>query len=387
MGDLAEALLCAGSSRQEAVVGSAIVGCGKAVPSLSVANDELGKLVETNDEWIVSRTGIKNRRIAVNETTTDLGEGAARAALGWTPGGHCERRFEAEEIDLVICASATPDVVVPSQAAMIRRRLGLKNAISYDVNAACTGFIYGLTIAETMMAASAPATAGAAGRNPIRRALVVGAERLTRITNWADRNTCVLFGDGAGAAVLEWDETRPGIMSSFVTNADDTTNALTCSLAFDTAVPFSTEGATAEAVDDASLSRIDAELGVSELVSSGEPRQAIRMDGQRVFKFAAEAMTVAVHEALQRANVSLDDVACIVPHQANERIIKYAAKKLGRPMDFFQLSIAHTGNTSAASLPMALCDAYAGGRIKRGDKVVLVAFGGGFTSGAVLLEA
>ena len=368
-------------------MGSTIIGCGKSLPKLEVANDELKALVDTNDEWISSRTGIRTRHIAVEETATDLAEAAARQALGLDAGGWCEQAIDPASIDLVIFATITPDVLVPSAAGLLRRRLGLENAICFDLNAACTGFVYSLTVADCMMAGSAAGTPGASGRNPIRRALVVGAERLTRVTNWSDRNTCVLFGDGAGAAVLEWDETRPGIMSSFVTNADDTTNALTCSLAFDTAVPFSTEGATAEAADDASLSRIDAELGVSELVSSGEPRQAIRMDGQRVFKFAAEAMTVAVHEALRRANVSLDDVACIVPHQANERIIKYAAKKLGRPMDFFQLSIAHTGNTSAASLPMALCDAYAGGRIKRGDKVVLVAFGGGFTSGAVLLEA
>ena len=245
--------------------------------------------------------------------------------------------------------------------------------------------MYGLTVAECMMAGSTAGAPGAAGRNPVRRALVVGAERLTRVTGWSDRNTCVLFGDGA--AVLEWNENRPGIMSSFITNADDDTNALTCSFAYDAPLPFDIDGASPEAPEDASLSRIAAELGITEFVDAGEPRQVLRMDGPKVFKFAAEAMTTAVHEALDRANLTLDDVACIVPHQANERIIKYAAKKLGRPMDFFQLSIDHTGNTSAASLPMALCDAYNAGRIRRGDKVVLVAFGGGFTSGAVLLEA
>ena len=270
---------------------------------------------------------------------------------------------------------------------LLRRRLGLENAIAFDLNAACTGFVYGLTVAECMMAGSTAGAPGAAGRNPVRRALVVGAERLTRVTGWSDRNTCVLFGDGAGAAVLEWNENRPGIMSSFITNADDDTNALTCSFAYDAPLPFDIDGASPEAPEDASLSRIDAELGITEFVDAGEPRQVLRMDGPKVFKFAAEAMTTAVHEALDRANLTLDDVACIVPHQANERIIKYAAKKLGRPMDFFQLSIDHTGNTSAASLPMALCDAYNAGRIRRGDKVVLVAFGGGFTSGAVLLEA
>lgn len=370
-------------------MGSTIIGCGKALPALEVQNDELKALVDTNDEWITTRTGIKSRRVAVNETNADLGEEAARKALGWTEGGFSERRIEPGEIDLIICATVTPDVVVPSAAGLLRRRLGLDHAIAFDVNAACSGFVYGLTVAETMMAASAPSAKGAAGRNPVRRALVVGAERLTRLTNWSDRNTCVLFGDGAGAAVLEWDEERAGILSSFIVNEDDVSNALTCAMAFDAPQPFDENGvslAAAEAVDPG-LPRTDAELDIAELVEAGEPRQALRMNGPKVFKFAAEAMTEAINQALARAGVTLDEVACIVPHQANERIIKYAAKKLGRPMDFFQLSIAHTGNSSAASVPMALSDAYQSGRIKRGDKVVVVAFGGGFTSGAILFEA
>lgn len=369
-------------------MGSALVGFGKAIPALEVTNEALTALVDTNDEWIITRTGIKSRHIAVDETNADMAEAAAREALGWVEGGHAERRFDADEIDLLICATCTPDTMVPSTAGLLRRRLGL-NAIAFDVNAACTGFVYGLTVAESMLAASAPSTAGAAGRNPIRRALVIGAERLTRLTNWADRNTCVLFGDGAGAAVVEWDETRTGIMSSFIANQDDATNALTCPTAFDAPQPFNKDGVAPEdpLATFAGEARIDVELGVSELVEAGRPRQVLYMDGPKVFKFAAEAMTTAVREALTRANLTLDDITCIVPHQANERIIKYAAKKLDRPMDFFQLSIAHAGNTSAASVPMALADAYASGRIKRGDKVVLVAFGGGFTSGAVLYEA
>ncbi|WP_080801594.1 3-oxoacyl-ACP synthase III family protein [Arabiibacter massiliensis] len=370
-------------------MGTTIIGCGKRLPQLEVENDALKALVDTNDEWISTRTGIKTRRIAVAETNTDLGEAAARQALGWEAGGFAERRVEAAEIDLVICATITPDAVTPSQAGLLRRRLGLDNAIAFDVNAACSGFVYGLTVAESLMAASSPATAGAQGRNPVKRALVVGAERLTRLTNWADRNTCVLFGDGAGAAVLEWSEERAGMLSSFIVNEDDVTNALTCAMGYDAPQPFDAEGVSPEAAAtvDPGLPRIDAELGIDEAVRAGELRQALRMDGPKVFKFAAEAMTVAISRALERAGLELDDVACIVPHQANERIIKYAAKKLGRPMDFFQLSIANAGNSSAASVPMALSDAYASGRIERGDKVVLVAFGGGFTSGAVVFEA
>lgn len=370
-------------------MGCALVGCGKAIPALEVENTSLEALVDTNDEWITTRTGIKSRRIAVEESSADLGEAAARQALGWAEGGHSERSFAPEEIDLIICATVTPDSIVPSTAGLLRRRLGLKSAIAFDANAACTGFIYSATVAEAMMAASAPSADRSAGRNPIRRALVVGTERLTRLTNWADRNTCVLFGDGAGAAVLEWDESRPGILGSFIVNADDDENALTCPLSYDTDLPFDAQGASSQspAVKDVSAIRIDEELAIREAVESGNPRQTLRMNGPHVFKFAAEAMTEAVHRALDRADLSLDDIACIVPHQANERIIKYAAKKLHLPMDFFQLSIAEAGNTSAASVPMALADAYAEGRIRRGDKVILVAFGGGFTSGAIVYEA
>ena len=370
-------------------MGGALKGFGKAMPALEVKNDDLRALVDTSDEWISSRTGISSRHIAVEESNIDLAEAASRAALGWTEDGVAERRFEAEEIDLVVYATATPDIVVPSMAALLRRRLGLSNAAAFDVNAACTGFIYGLTVAESFMVASVAGTVGAAGRNRVRRALVVGAERLSRITDWADRNTCVLFGDGAGAAVLEWDEERPGILSSYIVNDDDTANALTCPAIHDAPQPFAPEGVAPEnpQAHGVSEQRIDEELDC--VCEEGEPRarEVLHMNGKAVFKFAAEAMSEAVAEVLRRSGVALDEVSVIVPHQANERIIKYAAKKLDIPMERFQLSIGRTGNTSAASVPMALTDAYREGRIAKGDKVILVAFGGGFTSGAVLYEA
>lgn len=370
-------------------MGSTIIGCGKSLPALEVENDELKALVDTNDEWITTRTGIKSRHIALTESNADLGEAAARRALGWEPDGWAQRAIDADEIDLLICATVTSDVVVPSAAGMLKRRLGLRNALAFDVNAACSGFVYGMTVAETMMAASAAGAAGASGRNPVRRALVVGVERLTRLTNWLDRNTCVLFGDGAGAIVLEWSEERAGIIGSYLVNEDDVTNALTCPNAFDAPQPFDESGVSlAEPVPvDRAQDRIDEELDTLALVQAGEPRQVLRMDGPRVFKFATAAMTEAVHRVLERSGLTLDDVKCIVPHQANERIIKYAAKKLDRPIEFFQVSIGNTGNSSAASVPMALADAYASGRIEQGDKVILTAFGGGFTSGAVLFEA
>lgn len=371
-------------------MGCTIIGCGKGLPALDVPNDELTKLVDTSDEWISTRTGIKSRRVCVEETLSELAERAARQALGWEDGGHAERRIAPEEIDLVVFSTITPDTTVPTSAAILRRRLGLVNAACFDVNAACTGFIYGLTIAESMMAASSPATTnGARGRNSIRRVLVVGGERLSRITDWYDRNTCVLFGDGAGAAVLEWDETRSGIKSWFIKNDDDDTNALTCEMAFDAPVPFDEKGVSLEAADkpDPGSARIDEEIGSTEMVAGGRPRQTIYMHGQKVFKFATSSMAHAIEEVIDRANLTIDDVAYIVPHQANERIIRYAAKKMGLPIERFQISITHRGNSSSACIPMSLSDAYDAGRIHRGDKVILVGFGGGFTSGAVLYEA
>lgn len=370
-------------------MGTTIIGCGKALPALKVANDELTALVDTSDEWISTRTGIRTRRVCVGESGIDLSEAAARRALGWEPGDYSERRIEPGEIDLLIYATITPDAMVPSCAALLRRRLGLENAVAFDLNAACTGFIYGLTVADAMLRSTAPDVPGAAQRNRTRRALVVGTERLTRVTNWHDRNTCVLFGDGSGAAVVEWSDERPGIISSFTRNDDDFQNALTCPTAFDAPVPFDESGVSLAMLDaaDPGQAGIDESLAAAEDIANGRPRQVLYMHGQRVFKFATEAIVNAIHEVLDRANLTIDDIAFIVPHQANERIIRYAAKKMGLPVERFQLSIAHRGNSSSACIPMTLSDAYEAGSIHPGDKVILVGFGGGFTSGAVLYEA
>ena len=370
-------------------MGCTIIGCGKKLPKLDVPNDELSKLVDTSDEWITTRTGIRSRRVCVKETNADLAEVAARQALGWEAGGWSQRRIAPEDIDLVVFSTVTPDALLPTGAATIRRRLGLVNAAAFDMNAACTGFIYGLTVAESMMAAAAPGTPGATGRNPIRRALVIGSERLSRIVDWNDRNTCVLFGDGAGAAVVEWDETKPGILSWYIRNDDDFDNALTCMNAFDTPQPFTEAGVDPTALDapDPSFETIHSEYEQTERIAAGAPHQVLHMHGQKVFKFATKAMPDAVEEVLRRAGLGIDDVKLIVPHQANERIIKYAAKRMKLPLERFQMSIAHRGNSSSACVPMTLCDAYEEGRIQPGDKVVLVGFGGGFTSGAVLFEA
>ena len=351
-------------------MGCRFVGCGEALPALEVENDALAAIVETSNEWIVTRTGIESRHVATSESQADLAERAARAALGWEAHGWSERPFRPEEIDLLVCATVTSDTVVPSAASELRRRLGLPSAIAFDLNAACSGFLCGSVVAESMMAASA---LGSGARDFVRRALVVGSEVLSRITNWADRTTCVLFGDGAGAAVLEWDDNRPGILGSHLVNADDDGEALHCVFAYNTAVPFTEDGIAPELLGE----------GVADNV----PLQAITMNGKEVFKFAANAMAHAVSEVLARCGKTLDDVSLIIPHQANERIVRYAAKKLGCPLERFHLNIAHVGNTSAASVPIALADAYEKDLVVPGDLVMLVGFGGGYTSGALLYEA
>ena len=358
-------------------MGCTIIGCGKQLPALDVPNEELTKLVDTSDEWISTRTGILSRRVCVGEGNVDLAEGAARQALGWADGGYSERKIAPEDIDLIIYSTITPDEVVPTCAAVLRRRLGLVNAAAFDMNAACSGFIYGLTIAETMMSASAP------------RGVVFGGALSPRSGDCTDPNPWGVWGAGAGAAVVEWDERKPGILAWYIKNDDDDSNALTCPSAYDAPQPFTPEGIDANAPQqaDPGIAPIDAELDATERVATGAPRQALYMNGQKVLKFATSVMPAAIEEVLRRANLTIDDVQFIVPHQANLRIIKYAAKRMGLPLERFQVSIAHRGNSSSACIPMTLCDAYESGNIHPGDKVVLVGFGGGFTSGAVLYEA
>ena len=351
-------------------MGCKIIGWGKALPELVVSNDDLAKIVDTSNEWIVERTGIHNRHISVNETTTDLASAAAEAALA-------KSGLAKEDIDLLICMTITPDAVVPSEACLVKMRLGLPNAIAFDLNAACSGCIYGLDVASSMIEASQGA--GAGRRNPNKNARVVGVDSHSPNTDGTDPATGGLFGDGAGAAVVSWNETAPGILSSFLHNTDDTALVLACDTIFDESTfPF---GPT----DGPVLVK-----EVAGLVEDGEEvalHPFIEMQGQAVYKFATSAMTEAAQMACERAGVSIDDVACIVPHQANERIIRYAAKKMHVPMERFQVSIGEVGNTSASSVLMALADAYDSGRIHPGDKVLLAGFGGGLTYGSLLFVA
>ncbi len=372
-------------------MGATIIGTGKAVPAFKVTNHRLSQIVDTSDEWIVPRTGIHERPIATAETATDLASAAARRALGWEAGAGLAptETIDAASIDLVICMTLTGDAIIPSQAALVKARLGLPNAVAFDLNAACAGCVYGLATAQSMMAAAqAPGWAG----NHVRRALVIGVERMSRILDWTDRATCVLFGDGAGAVVLEWRDGATGIASSFLKNTDDEALTLACGKNYDmSSFPFVDEMALAGEGPDATAGP-KADVSRDAIAHDDHARAVmgspfISMTGQKVFKFATSAIVEAIGTALDRAGWELSDIDAIVPHQANERIIRYAAKKLGVPEDLFQVSIGTAGNASAASALMALDDAWRSGKLHAGDKAIMVGFGGGLTSGAIAFEA
>lgn len=320
-------------------MGVAIIRTGKALPELKVENQRLTEMVETDNQWIIDRTGIEARHVATKETGLDLAVAAAKEAM---------QELDKDSIGLVIVATVTPDMLVPSMGALVKRALGLDNAIAYDINAACSGFIFGLWNAEALMKT-----------HGIKRALVIGVERLSRITNWTDRGTCILFGDGAGCAVVELLDNKAGILSSFLKNYDDVNDCLTCGMEY-LKTPFA---------EDA------------------QNDMYLRMSGTQVYRFAVGAIEEAMTAVLEKAGVKADDVKYFVPHQANMRIILSAAQRFKQPIEKFQVSIQTTGNVSAASIPMALTDLMKSGKVQSGDKIMLVGFGGGLSAGAILFEA
>ncbi len=322
------------------MTGARITGTGSYLPTEVLSNGDLEGLVDTSDDWITARTGIKERRLAAaEETTTDLAETAARRALeaaGRTP----------QEIDLILVATTTPDRVFPSTACLLQGRLGALSSPAFDVQAVCTGFIYALATANSFL------KSGAA-----RRALVVGAEILSRIVNWQDRSTCVLFGDGSGAVVLEADSNEArGILSTHLHADGSQDNLLT--------VP----------------------RGVTTGWQSGDPESTIHMRGNEVFRVAVNTLGQVVEETLSANGLQQGEVDWLVPHQANIRIIQATAKKLGLSMDRVIVTVDRHGNTSAASVPLALDEGVRRARIQPGDLVLLEAFGGGFTWGSALLR-
>lgn len=375
-------------------MGSVIIGSGRALPARIVTNDELSEIVDTTDEWIVPRTGIHTRHIAVEETCTDLGTQAALRALGLEEGGWQREAgaIDAATLDMIICPTLTADTHFPSEAARIRERIGATNAVCYDMSCACSGCVYGLSTADLIMAGAAFArqeaarTGGPMRCNDVRRVLVVAAERLSKLVDWEERATCILFGDGAGAVVLEWREEAeagaadaPGILSSYMENTDDVDRTLWCDSAFASReVPFAADGTTAAGTSTTDAPRLAA--------ADAESDPYMRMAGQAVFKFATSAMIRCTEEALTRAGLTTDDVTLFTPHQANERIIRYAAKKMGLPMERFQVIIDHVGNVSGASALIALNEALCEGKLQPGDIACMTAFGGGLTAGSCVIR-
>lgn len=322
---------------------AAIAGVGMAVPEKILTNADLEKMVETSNDWIVSRTGIKERHIvAEGQATSDLGAEAGRAALQ-------AAGLDAAELDLVLVATLTPDMLCPSTACLVQAKLGAKKAAAMDLSAACSGFVYGLSVAR-----------GAIVSGEARNVLLVGAEVTSRFVDWTDRGTCVLFGDAAGAAVLTPSFNGRGVLGTIL------------------------------GADGNGASLIEVPAGGSRMPASAETvagkHHVLRLKGQDVFKQGVRTMTQAVTDILARCGVKQEEVALLVPHQANARILTAVAEALSFPMEKVVMNLAKYGNTSAATIPVALYEAEAEGRLKKGDLVCTVAFGGGLTWGAALIR-
>lgn len=312
---------------------SAMLGTGACLPDVILTNHDLAKIVDTSDQWIRERTGIEERHIARDQSLSELSTRAAQQALR-------NAGIEAEKLSLIICATFTPDFAVPSLSCTLAARLGV-NCIAFDINAACSGFVYALAIADSMRAQG-------------QYALVIGAETLSRVTDWTDRSTCVLFGDGAGAAILG-DLDGSGILGTKLSTWPDEMNCLGVG-------------------------------GLNRQENGKLVPSYISMDGQETFKFATRTLPAHINETLQSCGLTADDVKWIVPHQANLRIVQLAASRLNVPLERFYMNITRVGNTSSASIPLALHELNEKNELERGDVVVLAAFGGGLTAGTVVLR-
>jgi 3-oxoacyl-[acyl-carrier-protein] synthase-3 len=322
------------------VLRSVVLGCGSYLPSRVLSNADLSRMVDTSDEWIMQRTGIRERRIAAEgETTSDMALAAARAALA-------AAGVDAQSIDLVVLATSTPDNTFPASAVSVQAGLGISHGAAFDLQAVCSGFVFALATVDGLIK-----TGG------FKRALVIGSETFSRILDWQDRGTCVLFGDGAGAVVVEA-QMQPG------TRTDR--GILTSHLRSD--------------------GRHKSKLYVDGGPSSTQTVGHLRMEGRAVFKHAVAMVTDVIEEAFKATGYTAKDIDWFVPHQANKRIIDDTAKKLGLAPEKVILTVDRHGNTSAASIPLALSVGVADGRIKRGDLVMLEAMGGGFTWGATLVR-
>lgn len=312
-----------------------VLGTGAYVPEKTVTNDDLAQMVETNDEWIVQRVGVKQRHISVDETAADLATKAATSALS-------SAGVLGEEIDLIICATISSETICPTVAGMVQKRIGAK-CPAFDVNSACSGFLFALDTAVSFI-----------NRGGYKKVLVIGAERLSKLIDWTDRSTCVIFGDGAGAFVIEPGE---GYLSSMLyTSGGD------------------------EVIEIPSFS------GSSPFYKGEEKKPYIFMDGQETFKFAVSKIVEDIKSVTEKAGLTLSDIDYIVTHQANIRIIEYAAKRLKMPMEKFVVDIDKYGNTSSASVAIAFDELVKSNKLKKGDKIVMSAFGGGLSSAACVIE-
>jgi 3-oxoacyl-[acyl-carrier-protein] synthase-3 len=314
-----------------------------AVPEKVLTNLDLATMIETNDEWIVARTGIRERRIADDhETTASLATDAAIKALEMA-------NLDPSNVDLVVVATSSPEHIFPATACLVQDRIGAHKAGAFDLSAACTGFIYAINIA-----------AQAIQTGSVENALVIGSETLSRMVNWKDRNTCILFGDGAGAFVLQASKNHGGVLSAVMRSDGSGGDLLSL---------------------PAGGSRLPASAAT---VADGQ--HYIHMNGREVFRFATRVMSQATQEAVQKANLQMDDIKLVIPHQANQRIIEAAARQLNLPMERVVMNVCSYGNTSTASIPIATCEATETGRLQAGDRIVFVGFGAGLTWGAAVVE-
>lgn len=320
-----------------------ITGVGAYVPERILTNADLEKIVDTTDEWITTRTGIRERRIAAdNEATSDMATKAAIQAMA-------SAGITAEAIDLIIVATITPDMLFPSVACLVQHKIGARRAAAFDLEAACSGFIYALEVGQQFIMSHTYDTV-----------LVIGAEKLSSIIDWTDRNTCVLFGDGAGAAILQNRPQSHGLLTACM-GSDGSKADLLCMPGGGSRIPAS---------PDSVSSRL----------------HYLRMDGRETYKNAVVAMYTAAQEALRRCELSVEQISCIIPHQANRRIIEAVAERLGTDLEKVYMNVDRFGNTSAASVAIALDEAVRTGRIRRGDLLLLLVFGAGLTWGAAVIE-
>ena len=329
---------------QAPIYHAVITGYGSFAPAKRLTNDELAKMIDTSDEWITARTGIKVRHITTdNESTAFLATEAAKKALS-------EANLDAGELELIIVATITPEMVFPSTASFVQRSLQAKKAWVFDLAAACSGFVYGLSIVQQFLES---------GR--IKNALVIGAETLSKITNWGDRTSCILFGDGAGAVVVERSEDRrKGIIYSTMSSDGDCWEALNCQA-------YGSRHPSDKKLED--------------------PKKIyMEIKGREVYQQAVRRIVEAVTDCLEHCRLSIDDIDMVISHQMNARIIESAAKRLKLPKEKIFLNIAEYGNTSAASVPIAFDECVRAGKIKRGDIIIFVAFGAGLTWGANVIE-